>query len=236
MKTIIFLYAILCINFSANCSDLHQDIQTYALPIDHPLRPTLDYLFSSPKTTQNQRNLEKAGFVFLYFRPSSLIIAKHAALPGHLIKIYPKSSKRSKEENLGNLINRCKGAENIRNLIKQENLQYFTVPDKWLYLTPSEDPTLVLLVTHIDIASKESSKQAWQNSITYKHLEELYCIISHGYASSNLPANIPYIKKGLFACIDTEQPQREPRYENVKAHICKKMGSYWDELVKNGKN
>lgn len=234
MKTTIFICAILCLNFPLNCSDLSQDIQTFTLPIEHPIRPILDVLFSSSKAVENPRNLEKAGFSILYSRPSSLIIAKHNALPGYLVKMYLKSSKRPKEENIQNLVNRCKGAENIRNLIEKENLQYFIVPDKRLYLTPTEKPELVLLVEYIDIASKETSKQAWQNSITYKHLDELYCIINHGYASSNLPANIPYVKKGLFACIDTEQPQREPRYENVKTHICKKMRSYWDELVKNG--
>jgi hypothetical protein len=208
--------------------------QTYALPAEHPLRSTLDRLFQSSQVLQNQKSLEKAGFIILHTRPSTLIVAKHEALPGYLIKVFPRSSRRPQEENRKNLMNRCIGAHNIRNLIRQEGLKYFTVPDKWLYLTPTEEPEWVLLVTHVDIVPSKKSKDAWKNRITHKHLEELYCIISHGYASSRLPANIPYTRSGLFSCIDTEQPQREPRYANVKAHLSKKMGQYWDELVRAG--
>lgn len=236
MSRIICFCFVLLVNFvhAIEYSDLYQGIETYAIPLEHSLLPTLDHLFSNPKTVKNQRNLEKAGFVVLHSRPSTLIVAKHSALPGYLIKIYLRSSERPQEENWENLINRCKGAENIRNLIKKENLKYFTVPDKWLYLTQTEDPVLVLLTTYMDVVSKEESKHAWKHSISEKHLKELYCIISHGYASTLLPANIPYTKTGQFACVDTEQPQREPRYEKVKAHVSKRMGLYWERLVREG--
>ncbi len=233
--------AVLCIVFFIHSIqadtnvDKYESLYQYALYSDHPLRSKLDSLFSSSTTLQTQKNFEKKGFVILHYRPSTLIIAKHAALPGYLIKVYLESSTRSKEENLENLVNRCRGAENIRNLIRQESLRYFTVPDKWIYTTPIGDVP-VLLVTDMDIVSKEQSKQAWKNLITKRQLEELYCIISHGYASSCLPANIPHTRSGKFSCIDTEQPQREPRYENVKAHISKKMGIYWNDLVNIGSN
>ena len=236
MSKIIYLFFVLLSNFvqAVGYADLDESIQSYALPVEHSLRPALDRLFRDPKTLQNQKNLEKAGFVVLHSRPSTLIIAKHPALAGYLIKVYLLSSVRPQKENWENLVNRCRGAENIRKLIKQEGLKYFTVPDKWLYVSSTGDPVLVLIATHIDTVSKEDSKYAWKHSVSYKHLEELYCIISHGYASTLLPANIPYTKKGIFACVDTEQPQREPRYENVKVHISKKMRLYWEELVRTG--
>lgn len=238
MSKIICLCIFLLSNFveAIEYADLDDSIQSYALPVEHFLRPTLDRLFRDPKTLQNQKNLEKAGFVVLHSRPSTLIIAKHSALAGYLIKVYLRSSIRPQEENWENLVNRCRGAENIRNLIKQEGLKYFTVPDKWLYVSCSGGPVLVLIATYVDTVSKEDSKYAWKHSISHKHLEELYCIISHGYASTLLPANIPYTKKGIFACVDTEQPQREPRYENVKAHISKKMKLCWEELVRTRKS
>ena len=235
MRRLAFLCVVFFSHFIQADTDLdkHESLYQYALSVDHPLRSKLDSLFSSLKTLQTQENFEKKGFVILHRRPSTLIIAKHAALPGYLIKVYLESSSRPKEENLENLVNRCRGAENIRNLIRQERLRYFTVPDKWIYTTPvGEIP--VLLVTDMDIVSKEQSKQAWKNLSSKRQLEELYCIISHGYASTYLPANIPYTRSGKFSCIDTEQPQREPRYENVKAHISKKMSLYWTDLVNIG--
>ncbi len=238
MRWITFVCLMVFIGFleASPSSDLYESQHEYALPLDHPARSILDNLFSSPKTLQTQRGFEKKGFFILYYRPSTLIVAKHSALPGYLIKVYLGSSTRSREENLENLVNRCKGAENIRNLIRQEKLSYFTVPDKWIYTTNTEEPMPVLLVTHVDVVSKEESKYAWKKFITYKGLEELYCIISHGYASTLLPANIPYTRGGKFACIDTEQPQRIPRYPNVKKHISKEMGVYWDDLVRLGED
>jgi hypothetical protein len=232
MKTLIFLCAVLWSHF-AQAVDYQEGLQRYALPENHTLGPALDRLFRSPKVLQNQANLEKAGFVVLDVRSSSLIIARHDALPGYLVKVYPHS-RQEKEKHWENLINRCIGAENIRNLIKKEGLKYFTVPDKWLYLTPTEDPALVLVVTHMDILPFKKSQHVWKKMVTHQQLDELYCIISHGYGSSILPANHPYTKQGLFACIDTEKVQKTPSYNTPRKYLSKEGKRYWDELVRLG--
>lgn len=204
--------------------------EEYMLAQAHPLRARLDKIFASSEVLQEEGSLKRAGFVILHDRPSTLLVARHRALPGYLVKVYPYSSPRSREENFGNLVNRCKGAENIRNLIQEKGLKRFVVPDKWLYFTPDGEGC-ILVVTDMDLLSSKQSKRIWKKRVTQAELEELYCIISHGYASSKLPANIPYTKKGVFACIDTEQPIRVPRYENVKAHLSPAMALYWEKLV-----
>lgn len=238
MRKIVFLCIVLliqCIGQSSFADGYrygYEDICGYVLPVDHPCSSVLDSFFSCSGILRSEKDLEKKGFIIICRRSSGLIVARHWALPGYLIKLYLKSCRKSKEEILERLVNRCRGAENIRNLIERERLCYFTVPDKWVYFTPCKEKIPILIVTDMDIVSRKQSIHAWKNFITYASLEELYCIISHGYASSALPTNIPYTRSGLFACIDTEDPIREPRFENVKKHICPKMAAYWDELVR----
>jgi hypothetical protein len=212
----------------------YEDIDSYLLAQEHPLYPVLDRLLASSEALISVKHLKKAGFSIIEQRPSTLVLAKHPALPGYLIKVYLHSSIRTEEVKWRNLVNRCKGAENIRRLIFKENIRYFTVPDKWLYITKQQD--LVLIATYMPILSKEESKYVWKNLVTKEQLEELYLIISHGYGSTLLPHNIPYMKSGSFACIDTEIPQRVPRYSHAKAHLSDKMGKYWDKLVAKGQN
>ena len=128
-----------------------------------------------------------------------------------------------------NIITRCNAAERLRNLIKKEKIRYFTVPDKWIYTTPTIDQDPVLIVTYMNIVSKEQSKYAWKYLVKPKHLDELYCIIRHGCGSSKLVDNIPYTKEGVFTCIDTEKPSHGDR--NLKKYLSQKMKNYWDDLV-----
>lgn len=229
-----WVIVIFCFCSSIQAKELVDEIACYTMQERHPLYAIANRLFASSKTLESLKSFKEAGFKVLEIRPSTLVLAKHPGLPGFLIKVYLHSSVRTEEEKWTNLINRCRGAENIRRLIQREKLRYFTVPDKWLYITEEGDP--VLIVTYMDIVSKEESKYVWKNSITKEHLKELYTIISHGYASTLLPHNIPYTRSGVFACIDTEVPQRVPRYSHAKAHLSSKMGQYWDKLVQSGQN
>ncbi|MGZ3633368.1 MAG: hypothetical protein ACXU9U_05095 [Parachlamydiaceae bacterium] len=219
--------------------------QHYLLPSDHWLKFNLDNIFTQTQANKNQKLFKKAGFIPLCKRSSGMIVAKHEDISGYLIKVYLESDKPNLQWKW--LMNRCLGAENIRKLIQKKQLRYFTVPDKWIYPLPSaeintenmavikeETYPAVLVVTHMQIESLENSKAAWKNKITHRHLQELYCILSHGFASCYLPQNIPYTKNGQFTCIDTEYPFRNHRLERIKSKLSEEMAEYWDYLVRTG--
>jgi hypothetical protein len=198
------------------------------------LHTILHALFSSPGAIENEDCFRRLGFSILHARPSGMIVASHPSLSGYLLKLYFHSSNKLPAIIWEKFTNRCKGADNISRLIKARQLKHFSVPDKWIYTPPSDQSAFILVVTDMNIVPTSETKYIWKNKITREQLKELYCIISHGYASSCLRKNIPYTKNGKFACIDTEYPQRTPLYEHVKKHLSNKMKLYWDRLVKTG--
>jgi hypothetical protein len=214
-------------------------IRSYFLPDDHWLKAKLDKIFAQPGVLENKTSFKKAGFITLHRQASGMRVASHPLIPGYLVKVFFNSNSRNQDWKWP--IARCKGAENIRNLIKKENLRYFTVPDKWIYLVPGsslshpEWQASVLVVTDMNLVSREASKRAWKNA-TAEHLKELYCILSHGFASCYLPYNIPYTKEGTYACVDTAYPQRKHHYESARHYFSDEMKLYWDKLVKKGGN
>lgn len=232
-----------CLQASLHVDHLDQEMQSmmqpYFLPLNHPLKNSLDIIFSNGRVTENQETFANAGFITLFTQPTSLItVARHPSLPGVLLKLYLDSETREKDGIPGWkwLVNRCKGAENVRKLIKRKKLKYFCVPDKWIYPLPdthslAEHP-VILIVTDMDLTSESDTKYAWKHLATTKHLDELFCILSHGFSSCYLATNIPYTKSGKFACIDTEHPKRKLSYNHVKAYLSPPMRAYWNELIK----
>lgn len=218
-------------------------IQKYLLPTSHPLKPALDLIFfHKPEALKNQLTFADAEFFTHFAQPTSFIyVASHPLLKGYLVKAYLDDECRSTSATpyWQRLVERCKGAENIRNLITHKKLKHFVVPDKWVYLLPTDGvhaikQPLLLLVTDMEIVSPEECEFAWKNLATREHIRELYCILSHGFASCFLTANIPFTKHGKFACIDTEHPYRKLKYDMVKRFLSDEMAAYWDALVKSG--
>lgn len=214
-------------------------VKPYLLPKEHPLKPSLEAIFSQKNVLKNIDTFTQAGFTPLHFQPTThIIVARHPLLPGYLVKLYLETEKDIKEgkESWEWFLARCQAAENIRKLIKKKKLKHFTVPNKWLYqvATPEEKRfhPYILVVTDMNIVDLEASKQAWKTIPTKEHLKELYTILSHGYSSCLLPFNIPFTHSGTFSCIDTEHPKRKLKYERVKEHLSPEMQRYWDKLIK----
>jgi len=205
----------------------------FLLSSHHWLNDVLENIFGKSNVLKNAHHFEGAGFNILHKRPSTLIIASHPFISGHLVKIFLNDTNKTYEQMWNNFINRCLGAENIRNLIKKKKLRFFTVPDKWIFVTPDEEKIPVLVVTKMNLVENSVTRKAWKQ-VTKEQLQELYCIISHGYASTRLILNIPLTKEGVFACIDTEQPQRIPLYDHARVYFSHDMQKYWDKLVRTG--
>ncbi|MBA3285946.1 MAG: hypothetical protein H0U27_12935 [Nitrosopumilus sp.] len=208
------------------------------------IKNQLDLIFAQNDVTENDDTFAEAGFEIICKRSSKMIVAKHSKIPKYLVKVYLHSDKPAQSWKW--LVNRCEGAENIRNLIKAKKITCFVVPDKWIYPLPGyyttqeEKPIAtrtspaLLVVSHMNLVDQKSCREAWATKITKKHLRELYCILSHGFASTYLVQNIPYTKEGKFACLDTEYPFRQHRLERVLHLLSDEMKIYWDHLVRTG--
>ncbi|MBA3236805.1 MAG: hypothetical protein H0T62_00445 [Parachlamydiaceae bacterium] len=214
----------------------------YILPKKSHLRKPLDKIFSDPNVINTPETFAEAGFITISQRRSGMIVASHPSIPGFLVKAYIRSLKE--KHNWEWAVFRCWGASNIRALIKEKKLVHFVVPKKWIY--PLTDYTLVgkdltqvtspsiLVATYMKILDRTASRIAWKTVVTKRHVQELYCILSHGYSSCLLHTNIPYTTKGKFSCIDTEWPSRSLPYAHVHRFLSKKMANYWDYLVRTG--
>lgn len=225
-------------------NEMKRQISPYLLSPQHPLKSTLDEIFTRSRAIENNEAFAEAGFETI---SSFMRVARHPLLPGYLVKVFLDSEHRlngDRRKGWERLVDRCEGASNIRRLIEKENIQHFVVPDKWIYPLPVEpSPMLlpgkerqlaVLLVTDMDLVHSSECREAWKTKITPKHLEELYCIVSHGYASTYLTANVAYTRQGKFACIDTEYPKRKLNYNKVLHYLSDEMAEYWDRLVRTG--
>ena len=239
-------------NFYPNVDDnpnfndsMRQRIRPHLLPLKHQAKLFLDEIFGKCNAIQNFETFKKMGFVKIAQNTSGCIVATHPNLKKYVFKVYlcNLTKQKLKVPSWEALAMRCEGAANIRNLIKKKKIIHFKVPDKWLYVLPAnmsaplnpEDKTqLVILVAKK--MSIESTTTAWKHEITHEHLDELYCILSHGYGSTHFETNVPYTKKKKFAFIDTEHPKRVLSYEKVKRYLSPKMNAYWDKLVKKGGN
>lgn len=226
-------------------NDIFREIKPFQLPSSHPAKPILDEIFEDNyHILRNIDTFTDAGFITLFQQPlSHVIVAKHPHLRGYLVKAYldSKADGKNTEPGWKWLVRRCMGAENIRKLIQKKGLKHFSVPDKWIYMTnpkrysPARQ-NIILLVTDMNLVSKEKTREAWKTLATKEVLNELYCIFSHGYSSCWLVANIPYTKDGKFSCIDTEYPKRKLNYEKARQYFNEEMQAYWDLLIRTGGN
>ena len=215
-------------------------ISPHLIPHNHPLKPVLDSIFFERRVIETRASMEDAGFVILEARQKSFaLIAEHPAVPGYLFKIYSDDAiARNHRAGWKWLLDRCRGAAKIRTFIKKRKMHFFTVPDKWLYLVPHQtdqfgnpiQQPVILIATKMPITSKQETEHAWKTVITKKHLNELYYILSHGSASTNLIENIPYMGNGQFSFIDTEYPKRALSLKKVSPYLSKKAKVYWEKL------
>lgn len=224
---------------------MQASIAPFLLPIDHPIKPALDSIFSTSRAIENERTLVDAGFTviagpMLY---SFVIVARHPAVPGFVFKLYLDSESRLRKEipHWKWLVRRCAGAWGIKKVIKRENIRYFSVPDKWLYVLPVypysnvlNPQPIVLVETDMEPEAPEVTKHMWKTAIRHKHLDELYSILKEGHGGRGtlcLPSNVPYTKSGKFAFTDTEDPRAELKLTHVTKYLSKDMQRYWDSLI-----
>ena len=221
-------------------------IADYLIPFDHPVKATLDSIFSQSRVLENERTLVEAGFEVLVppLANSYIIVARHPEIPGYVFKLHLDSEDRSRKQ-LPHwiwLVRRCAEAKKIRKTIKRKNIRYFSVPDKWIFVPPvypyssALNPQPMLIVeTDMELVSPEETEYKWKKWVKTKHLDELYSIIKHGYGGISvlyLVNNVPFTKNNKFAFIDTEGPQSDHlKLKFIKKYLSKEMQDYWDSLI-----
>ncbi|MBP9841867.1 MAG: hypothetical protein KBC64_05525, partial [Simkaniaceae bacterium] len=182
--------------------EMKKMITPHLLPLDHPAKSMLDFIFAESGVTKNTKSLVNAGFSIITIQSkSSIIVARHPLVPGFVFKIYRDSHPTGRKKIPGweCLVLRCMNAKKVKKIIQKHDLQHFTVPDKWLYLLPTTSSHLrknhqpvILLATDMEIEHHKKTKNAWKTMITHTHLDELYTILNAGYGSYCLVNNIPF--------------------------------------------
>ena len=226
---------------------MRSKIVDYLIPLHHPIKATLDSIFSQSRVLENERTLVAAGFEILVppLPNSYIIVARHPEVPGYVFKLHLDSETRSRKNQPHWiwLVRRCVEAKKIRKVIKHKKIRHFSVPDKWLFIPPaypySSAPNpqpMIVVETDMELVSYEQSELMWKTGITTEHLDELYSIIKHGYGGHSvlyLPSNIPFTKNNKFAFVDTEGPQSDGlKLKMIKKFLSKEMQKYWDTLIK----
>ena len=221
--------------------DMQKMIAPHLLPVDHTAMPTLHEIFSQPHALQDEESLKALGFSLLSIRKkSAVVVARHSQLPGFIFKIYRDCDPRGRHNELGweSLVRRSVNAKKVKDLIKNQGLIYFKVPDKWLYVLPFTSDTpgtlhqpIILLATDMEIVTPEETRAAWKSRISPQHLSELYIVLKSGYGSTFLTGNIPFTKSGAFALLDLEKPKRKFNMKEVEPYLSKNMRHYWRSIT-----
>lgn len=212
------------------------DPTPYIIPSAHPLKTILDEVFYPKDVINSDDSLDTSNFEILVTRRGSgLRVVKHPQLKGYLVKLFLKSDLRWKWRILQqNLIQRCATAAKIRTLIAKHKIEFFTVPEKWLYEVPDQmKQTFVLIVQDMRLVSRKKSEEAWRTKISKDHLDELYIILSRGYGSMAISQNIAYTKDKTFSFIDTEFPKREFSLRRVCTFLSFSKQKYWEKLIQS---
>ncbi len=213
-------------------------LEPYFLPINHPIKPRLDYIFKK-RVTASKQTFEKAGFKPIYERkPTNIIIGKHALLKGYILKLFLDTQPKWAEWK--NWIDRIEGSRVIKEAIKVNKLKYFDVPKKWIYPLPKNSDLdypnakhFILVVEDMGLLSGAENKKAFKEKMTTKMLNELFLLLSTcGLLDSVYIDNIPFNKSGKICFIDTEHYQKWPvPYEKLSGAFSSKMQEQWKKLI-----
>lgn len=248
----IFLFGIFCLFSFVKIEarewekEVYAQVSPYLLPENHPIKPSLDYLFSLSRVTLSLESLEKAGFMKAKPRKfTKLIVTKHPSFPGYIFKLYLDAQAYYKDqpEHYFWLL-RIQGAEKIRQeLAINDRKKRFKVPKKWIYALPTY-PQLpkgyplkqfILVEEDMDIFSNKENKALWKSDyVTPELLDELYILLKKlGLNDCAKPENIPFSKDGKIAFIDTQSHGNKVEFKRLSSFLSESNKLYWKQIIKN---
>jgi hypothetical protein len=211
------------------------------MPSVHPARVLLETLCRRSSIIDNEGAFYEAGFEVRVKKLRSLMrVATHPALVTYIFKVFfveERQCEREKSRGWKGFPTRCRQADRIRGVIQERGIRYFKVPHKWLFYPPChpscglDDRPMILVAEYQDLLSRRENEHAWLNSVTERHLDELYAIIDGAGGVSCRPDNIALTRQGQFSFIDTEHSSETRDYESITPYLSNRMSQYWAELT-----
>lgn len=227
--------------------EIWDEIGSNLLPPNHPAWPKLNRIFCEARVTETPEHFRKAGFKQWTTGYWSRVIAStHPKFPEYFLKVYC-------DNELGIIydwkkwLNRIRGAETIRECIKEYHLEkHFKVPKKWIYPLPQHPSpqnsnyyirkNFLLVCENMRIYDHEASEKLYKTKMTKKMAYGLYTILQIcGLCDSVHVINIPFSKDGKIAFIDTEFHHIWPIVYGKLNHVfSSEIRLYWEKITQNG--
>lgn len=217
-------------------------VRPHLLPDNHPIRHTLDKMFTKKRHSQTLQSLQESGFKTKGGpeNHSKTIFCTHKNIKGYVAKIIPDEFNA---DEVTRLLSRIIGAHTVQEIIdKYDYRKMIKVPKKWLYVLPPEPSpppemirkNFILIAEDMDIYSKEENYPIWKSFLmTPELLHAVYTVITEGGLNDSVYAfNIPFSKDGKIAFIDTEDHHKWPiPYFRLRKYLSNEMKIYWDQLT-----
>ena len=218
-------------------------LKPYFLPAEESVKKKLDAIFSrSKRPTESLKTLVEAGFKLTSVQGIRVKVLKHPGIPGYVFKIL--TDDQDSRPDVSSWLSRVKGAEVIRQAIKELGVQhFFFVPEKWIYPLPAEpSPSIfkeggrknfILIAKNVHPCSRERNVTRWMELSNTKVLDALYAILMKtGAADSIKENNIPWCKNNKIAFVDTEHYHdfANIRFARLEKVLNPKMKLYWQSL------
>lgn len=219
-----------------------QALNPYFLPEDHPIKSTLDTLFSSKSVMTSKSTLKKAKFKIISSgRPIRALVIKHKKLKGYLLKAFVEEQPVTQE-----WVNWCKrvdGSNYVRQAIYEYGYQdIMCVPHKWIYPLPvvksntkdkrGQTKFFILVVEKMNIQKQEKNVAFWR-SIAVKPalIDALYTMLQGvGLYDSVYTHNVPFTRDRKIAFVDTEHFHEWPvPFHKFNTHLSPAMQKYWKQ-------
>jgi hypothetical protein len=227
-------------------SDIWEYVKPHFLPVNHPVRPKLDRMFSKTRVTQTPETFKEAGFK--HYRPrraSRMMVSNHPLLTGYYVKAY-SDLEPANVVDWKRLMRRIDGAHSIKHCILRHGYQkYFKVPKKWIYpLPPEPSPpntpeyfrkNFILIAEDVRSVGHEKNEKMYRHDMTRELLDAIYTIFQEeGLADSVYAFNVPFCKDGKLAFIDTEIHHYWPvPFQKLTRYFSSEMRQYWQTLIQN---
>jgi|GEM_PF-1782651 len=220
-------------------------IEPHLLPENHPIKKSLDAMFSKQRIVESEMHLLKAGFKLPKHKgTSNCFVVKHKKLPGYFLKLY---TDQQPQTDWHAWLNRIEGAQFAREMVTKYQLEpWIKVPKKWIYVLPSTPASkgphpkyLILVVEDMNILDPLENKALFADDkfMTPARLEALYRLIQGaGLDDSCYPFNVPVSKNDYrFSVIDTERHHLwPPPFYKLTKYLSVSGQIYWNHLIENG--
>lgn len=230
-----------------NVDEIMRAVAPYLLPEEHPAKEFLDALCSSARIVSGAQSMKDAGFTLIERKRRSLIVGKHAGLPGYLIKNFLDTHNvYGQEWELWK--RRCQGRDQIQAYLDHRGYNHlFKVPRKWIYPLPAQPAPVfrghqhqrfILVVEEMNIAERRLNESKFGNEMTAELLIALVnVIIDNGLTDSAYIGNIPFcVDDGRIAFIDTEYfniESKKVKFDKLKKHLSSDMQKLLSAILKN---